>query len=91
MPTPHDRPPAQRDPNPVIEWFGYHLVELTGVGTPTVLSVTVSSWWAWLSVLAAAWWAAHEWRLHRRKRARRAITAAQDPQPEHITTDQATA
>jgi uncharacterized membrane protein YccC len=71
MPTPPDTNPTQRDTNPVVEWVGYHLIELAGVTVPAALSVTVSPVFDYVAALVFAWWALHEWRLARRRRAAR--------------------
>ncbi|HEX3778565.1 MAG TPA: hypothetical protein VHX38_02780 [Pseudonocardiaceae bacterium] len=85
MPTPPDTiNPTQRDTNGVVEWVGYHLIELAGVTVPAVLGVTVSPVFTFVAILVAAWWALHEWRLARRRRAARralCITAGTTDRP----------
>jgi hypothetical protein len=71
MPTPHDPPRTRTDQ--AVAWVGWHLAEIAGVTVPLVLALTVTAWLAVVSVLVAGAWAAHEIRLHRR---RRALTAA---------------
>lgn len=77
-PDPHRDPAgrsgvAVRDPCRAIEWIGFHLGELVGTAGPAVLAVTVSWWFALITVLVTVGWITHEVRLHRH---RRALTAA---------------
>jgi hypothetical protein len=82
MPTPHDPsspatagqstdlalPTALPLTDLVIRWVGWHLLELTALGVPTALAVTVSPWWAAPAVLVGGLWVTHEIRLTRRHR-----------------------
>ncbi|ALG05781.1 hypothetical protein [Kibdelosporangium phytohabitans] len=51
-----------------VAWVGWHVLELTAVGVPTVLAVTVDGWWAALAAVVGAGWAGHEIQLTRRHR-----------------------
>ncbi|GAB2764035.1 hypothetical protein GCM10027174_45850 [Salinifilum aidingensis] len=64
--------------NAIGQWLGWHLLELTAVGIPLALAITVSTWWWGLAVLAGALWLGHEIHLSRSQpaeRTRSAVTA----------------
>jgi hypothetical protein len=80
--------PASSTADVVIRWVGWHLGELTGVGVPLVLAVTVSVWLALIGVLIGALWAMHEIRVSRRHRALPAATPhGHRPTPTTTTTN----
>ena len=56
----------------VCTWAAWHTGELAALGLPSVLAVTVSTWFWAVAALGGAGWAAHE--LHQQQR-RRALTA----------------
>lgn len=49
-------------------WVRHHVIELVVVGGTAALAVTVWVWFAALSALLAAWWAAVEYRVSRNHR-----------------------
>lgn len=57
------------DPNPLVQWLGWHLVELSAVAVPLVLAAVVSAWIALAAVVVAGAWSVHEVRVARRRRA----------------------
>lgn len=64
----------------VVDWIGGHLFELAGTVGPGVLAFTASPWWAIPGGAVAAWWAVHELRPIRWRRAPRgALTPTARP------------
>ena len=66
-------------------WVAWHTGELAALGLPSVLAVTVSTWFWAVAALGGAGWAVHELRQQQRRRALTTATTRQQVTSTHDT------
>lgn len=71
-----------------VSWLGWHVGELAGVIVPLGLAVTAWDGFYAVSGLAALAWAAHEVRLHQRKKTARTTNPHGSPGSTEVATDE---